>query len=208
MSTSQIKLIGTTASRVMRNIWMLTELGLPFEIDRIVTSDPALKQPPYTDWNPNGKIPICIVDGFVIYESLAINFYLDWKFPSAISLASVEEKALALQWAMWALTEVEENSFNWYLNAVGKAEPDRDAGLAARAWEKLQKPLAVLEHALGRRSHLVGDRFSIADLNTAAVMYRALWMPLAAFPATKAWLERCWSREGGRAARHARGERF
>jgi len=207
MSAPRIKLVGTPASRVMRNIWMLTELGLPFENDRIVTSDPALKQPPYTDWNPNGKIPICLIDGFAIYESLAINFYLDMKFPSAISLVSAEDKALALQWAMWALTEVEANSFNWYLNTSGKPEPDRDAGLAAQSWEKLQQPLAVLEHTLSRQAYLVGDHFSIADLNTAAVLYRALWMPLQDSPGTKVWLDRCWAREGGLAARRARGER-
>ena len=207
MGTPQIKLIGTPASRVMRNIWMLTELGLPFENDRILTSDPALRRPPYTEWNPNGKIPICIVDGFAIYESLAINFYLDLKFPSAISLTSAEEKGLALQWAMWALTEVELNSFNWYFNVIGKPEPDRDAALAAQAWELLQRPLAVLEQTLSRHDYLVGNRFTIADLNTAAVMYRALWMPLEEFPGTDAWLDRCWARQGGMAARHARGER-
>jgi glutathione S-transferase len=191
----------------MRNIWMLTELGLPFENDRIVASDPSLKQPPYLDWNPNGKIPICIVDGFALYESLAINFYLDLKFPSALSLVRAEEKALALQWAMWVLTEVELNSFNWYFNVIGKPEADRDAALAAQAWQQLQRPLAVLERTLRCQDYLVGNRFSIADLNTAAVMYRALWMPLDAFPGTDAWLDRCWAREGGLAARRARGER-
>jgi glutathione S-transferase len=191
----------------MRNIWMLTELGLPFDNDPIVTSDPALKRPPYTDWNPNGKIPVCLVDGFAVYESLAINCYLDLKFPSAISAANAEQTALVLQWAMWALTEVEAHSFNWYLNTLGKAAAERDAGLAALSWEKLQKPLAVLERTLGGQPCLIRDSFSVADLNTAAVMYRALWMPLANFPATAAWLQRCWAREGGIAARRARGEK-
>lgn len=207
MSTPKIKLIGTPASRVMRTIWMLTELKLPYESDPIVTSDPALKKPPYTDWNPNGKVPILVVDGFAIYESLAINLYLDLKFPSAISLHTPEEKALAMQWALWVLTEVEMNSFNWYLNAIGKPEAERDHALAAQSLEKLQKPLAVLEQALSRQTCLVGASFSVADLNTASVMYRALWLPLETYPYTKAWLERCWSREGGLAARRARGEK-
>ncbi|MEP7155934.1 MAG: glutathione S-transferase family protein [Betaproteobacteria bacterium] len=208
MTTPKIKLIGTPASRAMRTIWMLTELKLPYESDPIVTSDPALKQPPYTDWNPNGKVPICIVDGFAIYESLAINLYLDLKFPSAISLHTPEEKALAMQWALWVLTEVEMNSFNWYLNTIGKPEAERDAALAAQSWDKLQKPLAVLEDTLSRHTCLVGSSFTVADLNTASVMYRALGMPLEHFPYTKAWLERCWSREGGLAARRARGEKI
>lgn len=127
MPMPNIRLIGTPASRVMRNIWMLTELKLPFESDPIVTTDPALKQPPYTEWNPNAKIPICIIDGFAVYESLAINLYLDMKFPSQISLNSIEEKGQGMQWAMWVLTEVEMHSFNWYLNTIGKPEAERDA---------------------------------------------------------------------------------
>ena len=91
-STSNVKLIGYAPSRVMRTIWMLTELGIPYEHDPIAANAPELKQPPYTDWNPNGRVPIVIVDGFAIWESLAINLYLDRKFPSAISLTTLDDE--------------------------------------------------------------------------------------------------------------------
>jgi glutathione S-transferase len=206
MTAPHIKLIGYAPSRAMRTIWMLTELGLPYEHDTIAASAPELKQPPYTDWNPNGRVPICVVDGFAVWESLAINLYLDRKFPSAISLTTLEEQAQGMQWALWVVSDVEMASFDWYLNTTGKPEAERDAGIAAKAWEKLQKSLAVLERSLGN-GHLVGNRFTVADLNTAAVMYRALWMPLDAYPKVKEWLTRCWEREGGLAARRARGEK-
>ena len=70
------------------------------------------------------------------------------------------------------------------------------------------KPFAVLEKSLADHAYLLGERFTVADLNTASVLYRALWMPLESYPKMKGWLDRCWAREGGRAARHARGERF
>lgn len=205
MPTPQVKLIGYAPSRVMRTLWMLTELGIPYEHVPIAASAPELKQPPYTDWNPNGRVPIVIVDGFPIWESLAINLYLDRKFPSAISLITLEEQAQGMQWALWVMSDVEMNTFDWYLNTIGKPEAERDAALAAKAWEKLQKPLGVLEASLAN-GHLVGNRFTVADLNTAAVMYRARWMPLEPWPRVKDWLDRCWAREGGLAARRARGE--
>jgi len=208
MTEAKIVLIGTPSSRAMRNIWMLTELKLPYESDPITTADPRLKQPPYTGWNPNGKIPMLLVDGFAVYESLAINFYLDLKFPSEISLNTPEEKALGMQWATWVLTEIEAHSFAWYLNTIGKPEAERDSAAAKQAWEKLQKPLSVLEQSLVGRPWLLGERFTVADVNTASVMYRALWMPLEGFPRTRDWLHRCWSREGGLAARRARGEKL
>jgi glutathione S-transferase len=205
-STPQIKLIGTPASRVMRTIWMLAELGVPYEHDTVLAGAPELKKPPYTDLNPNGKVPICVVDGFPMWESLAINLYLDRKFPSAISLTTPEEQAKGVQWALWVTSEVELLTFNWYLNKIGKPEAERDAKVVEESWEKLQKPLAALNQALGPTGWLVGKQFTVADLNTAAAMYRGLWMPLDSFPLVKAWLERCWKREGGLKARRARGE--
>lgn len=205
-TTPQIKLIGTPASRVVRNIWMLAELNLPYEHDPILSNAPELKQPPYTGWNPNGKIPICIVDGFAMSESLAINLYLAAKFPSALSLVTPEEQAQGVQWALWVISEMELNSFNWYLNTLGKPEAERDAKVAVDTWEKMQKPLAALDKSLAATGWLVGNRFTVADLNTAAALYRALWMPLDGFPNAKRWLERCWAREGGLKARRARGE--
>ena len=109
---------------------------------------------------------------------------------------------------MWALTEVEMHSFNWYLNTSGKPENQRDSGVAATSWEKMQKPLAVLEKTLVGRAYILGGNFTVVDLNTASVMYRALGMPLEGFPGVRRWLDRCWAREGGLAARRARGEKI
>lgn len=205
MSRPHIKLVGYSPSRAMRSIWMLTELGLDYEHDPIAARAPELKQPPYTDWNPNGRVPILIVDGFPIWESLAINLYLDMKFPSAISLNTVEERAQGMQWALWIMGDVELQSFDWYVNTIGKPEAERNAEVAAKAWEKLEKSFDVLERSLAN-DYLVGNRFTVADLNTAAVMYRAIWMPLDKWPRLKNWLTQCWAREGGLAARRARGE--
>ena len=206
-ATPKIKLIGTAASRVVRNVWMLAELGLPYEHDPIAPSAAEMKQPPYLDWNPNAKVPICIVDGFALWESLAINLYLDRRFPSAISLITLEEQAQGMQWSLWALTEVEMNTFNWYIHTILKPEAERDTTLAAECLEKLQRPLAVLEKTLTGRACLLGERFTVADLTTAATMYRALWLPLEDFPNVKGWIERCWSREGALIARRARGDK-
>ena len=207
-TTKQIKLIGTTASRATRNVWMLKELGVPYEHEPIDFTSPLLKQPPYIELNPNGRVPICIVDGFVIWESLAINLYLDQVFPSAISLTSAEERGQAAQWALWVLTEVELHTFNWYVNTLKKPLAERDAGQAATAWEKLKLPLSALEKTLGDRGYLLGNRFTVADLNTAGAMHRVLWMPLISYPNIDRWLHRCWTRPAAIAVRRERGDKF
>lgn len=50
------------------------------------------------------------------------------------------------------------------------AESDRDAAAADQAEAALTAPLAVLDGALAGRDYLLGDRFTVADLNLAPVL--------------------------------------
>ena len=61
-------------------------------------------------------------------------------------------------------------------------------------------PLRVLDAAVAQSKYLLGDDFTVADLNVAAVISRAVDMDLSAVPNLKAWLERCLDRPAARAA--------
>jgi glutathione S-transferase len=84
--------------------------------------------------------------------------------------------------------------------AAGRAQPGR----LAAAIKVLQPPFRVLDAALAGRRYLLGEDFSVADLNVAAVMSRALDMDLAATPNLKAWLARCLERPAALKARALR----
>ena len=60
----------------------------------------------------------------------------------------------------------------------------------ARAAEKLRRPLARLEGHLSAHPYLVGNRFTVADINTAECVRYAQGHAelMAAFPALSAWL--------------------
>jgi glutathione S-transferase len=58
----------------------------------------------------------------------------------------------------------------------------------------------VLETALGKSQWLAGSEFSVADLNAAAAMVRALSFDLGKWPKVHAWLHRCWDRPAGQKA--------
>ena len=68
----------------------------------------------------------------------------------------------------------------------------------------LQAPLGVLDDALADRSFLLGDGFTIADLNVASVLSWAIFvgLDLSGFPRVKAWFDGCLGRP---AASRARG---
>jgi glutathione S-transferase len=203
---SAIKLYGVGASRVFRNIWMLNELGLQFEHDPIHYTDPKLKEPPYSTMNPNARIPMLSIDGFVMFESLAINLYLAQRFTGPLTPASTEALGHAIQHSLWAATEIEQPIMDWAVHTLLKPEAERDTALAQSALAKLQRPLQALEQYLSQSSYLLGNTFTVADLNVAAVMYRCLWMPMVAMPKTNQWLKLCLERPAALTARRARGE--
>ncbi len=62
--------------------------------------------------------------------------------------------------------------------------------------ERFRKPLAVLDGALAGRPYLLGDAFTVADLNVACVLSwaRLARLDVSVAPAVDAWLERCLAR--------------
>ncbi len=63
----------------------------------------------------------------------------------------------------------------------------------------LVAPFKVLDAAVSGRPYLLGDDFTVADLNVAAVISRAIEMDLTATPNLEAWLTRCLERPAARA---------
>ena len=204
---AKIRLIGAAQSRAIRVIWMLNELGLAYEHDTIAASDPRLKAPPYSTLNPNGRIPTLQVDDFTIYESLAINLYLAQRFPGDASPRGLEEQALATQWSCWAMSDVDPLITIWAMNTLIRPEAERDPAAAADARQRLERPLQALNASLAGRNWLIADRFTVADLNVAAVLNRALNWELDTAPNVKPWLQRCWTRDAAIAARRTRGDK-
>lgn len=77
---------------------------------------------------------------------------------------------------------------------------ERDAGKRDEALKVLVTPFKVLDAAVAKQPYLLGNDFTVADLNVAAVVSRAIDMDLSAVPNLKAWLTRCLARPAARAA--------
>ena len=58
----------------------------------------------------------------------------------------------------------------------------------------------MLDAAVAGQPYLIGNEFTVADLNVAAVISRAVEMDLSATPHLKDWLTRCLGRPAARAA--------
>ena len=88
----------------------------------------------------------------------------------------------------------------WSLHAVRLPPEEQDLAKRAEALKVLVAPFKVLDSAVTAQPYLLGPEFTVADLNVAAVISRAIEMDLSAVPNLKAWLTRCLDRPAARAA--------
>ena len=190
-----ITLYGVPRSRTMRPLWMLEELGVPYE-NKKVTFLGESRSPEFLRLNPNGHIPVLRDGDLVIWESMAINLYLARKYGKGLWPRTVEDEGRAFQWSVWAMTELEEPLLTALLHRGFLPEDQRDPKKADDAAERFKTPLGVLNGALAGKQYLLGDAFTVADLNVAAVLCWAFLagLDLGKAPQAQAWLGRCTGR--------------
>jgi len=204
---ARLRIYGVARTRAFRAIWMAKELGLDYEHVPIEVGPAGARKPDYLAINPNGRLPAIEDDGFVLWESQAITLYLAKKHsPGGLYPATLEGEAKAWQWSLWAANEVERAVNIWSLHAVRLPPEDRDPQVLANTLTILGAPFRVLDGALADCPYLLGNDFTVADLNVAAVISRAIDMDLAATPRLGDWLRRCHERPAASAAVKLREE--
>ncbi len=198
---STLRIYGVARTRAFRALWAAEELGVPYEHLPVEIGDAGARTPEFLALNPNGRLPVIVDGDFVLSELLAITLYLAKKHGSGtLYPATLEAEARAWQWSFWAIAEVDRGVNIWSLHAVRLPPAERDAALRDEALGVLAAPFQVLDTALSKQPYLLGDAFTIADLNVAAVISRAIDMELAAVPHLKAWLTRCLDRPAAQRA--------
>jgi len=196
-----LRIYGIARTRAFRALWIAEEAGLDYEHLPIEIGDAGARAPEFLAINPNGRLPFIADDGFVLFESLAITLYLAKKHSNGrLYPAKLEDEAKAWQWSFWAIAEVDRGVNIWSLHAVRLPPAERDAAKRDEALNVLAAPFRVLDATVAQQPYLLGDEFTVADLNVAAVISRAIDMDLSAVPNLKAWLARCLARPAAQKA--------
>jgi glutathione S-transferase len=185
----------------MRVLWMLTELSLEYEHVPYEFDDPALKTQAFLKQNPAGAIPTLVDGDFALAESLAINLYLAKRFgrggEAPLYPRSHEGEAEVLRWTLFAQGHLEP----WLQKDALLA--DLIEAIGDHASGMVEQSLAVLERVLERTPWLLGDAFTVADINVAGVLSpsRSSLLNLTGCPHVAQWLDRCYGRPAAREAR-------
>ena len=199
--TADLRIYGVARTRAFRALWVAEELGLDYQHLPVEIGDAGARTPEFLALNPNGRLPVIIDGNFVLQESLAITLYLAKKHSlGKLYPASLDGEARAWQWSFWAIAEVDRGVNIWSLHAVRLPSAERNANLREEALKVVAAPFQVLDSAVKKAPFLLGDEFTVADLNVAAVISRAIDMDLSAVPHLRTWLARCLDRPAARAA--------
>ena len=150
----------------------------------------------YLAINPNGRIPALVDGNLILFESMAINLYLAKTYAKALYPVDPTAEALAIQWSVWGISEIEDLQIRIALQKFFTPEDERDPAVIAEAEAGLARPFKVLDQHLDGRDWLVGDAFSIADLNLAGVMslLQLVEVDLSGYPNIQRWANACLAR--------------
>ena len=165
-----LEIIGAPQSNYVWAVRMVCEeKGVPYE------HKPERPHTPDVDAiHPFGKIPVMRHGDVTLCESKAIASYIDCEFdgPKVIP----EDPRLGAQVEQWvSLGNVEFDRLmirQYVVGYVFPKEPGKpDMTAIGEAAEKMKKQVEVLDRAVAKTGHLVGDRFTFADINILPMLF-------------------------------------
>jgi len=159
-----LKLYFAPRTRAVRVRWLLEELGLEYELERVAFK-PTSGQFFIQD-TPTGKIPTLVDGAVVMAESGAIVEYLLERYGEgrlAPDAASVDRAAF-LQWLHFAESTAFPPIGNYVWLTVYRTDAAEHPELVRDARQRVHDTLRQVETALAGRAWLVGEAFSAADV--------------------------------------------
>jgi glutathione S-transferase len=164
-----VKIYHSRRARSVRVIWLLEELGVPYEIETLAFKRETLKSAEYLKLHPLGQIPVIRDEKVTMFESGAIVQYLLETYGEG-RLApppGAPQRAEYLQWFHFGeagparlVAEIVRHRFE-------HPDHERIPEIIPQSRRRLGETLAVVERALEGRSYILGADFTAADIMIA-----------------------------------------
>jgi glutathione S-transferase len=156
---SKLTLYHAAPSRSSVALWMLEEIGEPYEIKLLSFKAGENRQPAYLAINPMGKVPALQDGDVVITECAAICCYLADAFPKVGLSVPIgdPQRGVYLKWLFFGPSCLEPAMIDRSLK--------RDGGSRAMlGWGDFDTVLDVIVNAVAKGPYLLGDKFTAADV--------------------------------------------
>jgi glutathione S-transferase len=185
-----MRLYWAPKTRSLRALWLLEEIGAPYERVLVDLKNGGQRTPAYHAINPMEKVPALKDGEACVAESGALVAYVADKFPGAGLAPAIGDpkRGRYLQWLFFSGSCVEAAITQKFANLQ---MPEGSAG-----WGSFDKVFNVLGEAVSASPFLLGEDFSAADILIASDLHFVInvFKMLEPRPEFSAYLERCQSR--------------
>ena len=155
-----LTLFHSPQSRSTRMLWLLEELGAPYQVRYVdISRRDGSGAPDPANPHPDRKVPALEHNGALVYESAAIALYLTDAFPGAGVGAPVGDplRGAYLTWLFYYSGVIDPTTVVRFMGGAAWAE-------TAGGWGRPETMNRLIAEALERGPYLLGERFTAADL--------------------------------------------
>jgi GSH-dependent disulfide-bond oxidoreductase len=158
-----LKFYYSGAPNPMKVALFLEETGLPYDAIPVDTRKGDQHKPEYVAVNPNAKVP-SIVDGdAVVFDSTAILLYLSEKTGKFLPPNTPKARGELLSWMMFVASGV--GPYSGQSVHFRNFAPEKVPYAINRYAYEAQRHFGILNDRLGKQKYMVGDSYTIVDMN-------------------------------------------
>ncbi len=171
-------------------LWMLEEIGAPYDVAIVDINSGAQLQPPYLAINPMGKVPALAHRGEIVTEVPAICAYLADAFPQANLAPALDDprRARYLRWLVFSTAAFEPA-------VITKAMKWEGGSRAMLGYGDFDTTMTTAAAAIGNGPWLLGDTFSAADVALGSqIRWASLFKLIPEKPEFQAYVARLSAR--------------
>ena len=187
------------SSNVMKVIWLLEEMGLPYQRRDIGGKFGGNDTPDYRALNPNGVVPTLVEDDFVLWESNAILRYLADADPAGEPFwpRDLRARANVDRWMDWLQTTLGPQMTPVFWGLVRHAPEQRDWPTINKAAARLGELYGILDRVLTESDYIGGPGLTLCDMSIGVHAHR--WFSFDGIdrpelPHLRAWYDRLLDR--------------
>jgi glutathione S-transferase len=164
-----IKVHHARRARSARVIWLLEELGLPYEVHPLEFSPASLQTPEHLQLHPLGQIPVIEDGGVTLFESGAILEYLLERYADGrlAPAPGSPQRPEYLQWFHYGEATLARYMSDIVRSRFGMPESTRCAEYTPFARDRFRLVLVPVDKLLATREFITGSEFTAADIMIA-----------------------------------------
>lgn len=159
MAEARYTVVGAPGTRALRVLWLLEELGIDYALEPAPPRSDAVRA-----LDPAGKVPLLLVDGSVLNESLAIMTFLADRHGSCTKPAGTLERARQDGFSQFCLDCLESPLWTAAKHTFVLPKELRVRAVKEACRYEFAAGLEILEGRLGDGPYLMGDEFTLPDI--------------------------------------------